>query len=92
MAIAKKLKYGDKIGIISPSHVAERERYAKIFIGIRAAGFDIIEGKNLYKDSYGYIASEQERADDFGHGMNHGILPIGQRAVLDAEKKILEYV
>jgi muramoyltetrapeptide carboxypeptidase len=65
MILAKKLKYGDKIGIISPSHVAEKERYFKIFEGIKTIGFDIIEGKNLYKDTYGYIASEQERADDF---------------------------
>jgi muramoyltetrapeptide carboxypeptidase len=64
---AKKLKYGDKIGIISPSHVAEKERYSKIFSELESIGFSIIEGENLYKDTYGYIASEQERADDFNN-------------------------
>jgi len=29
--------------------------------------------------------------DDFGHGMNHCILPIGRTAVLDTEKKTLIY-
>jgi muramoyltetrapeptide carboxypeptidase len=28
-------------------------------------GFIVKEGKNLYKNTYGYLASEQERADDF---------------------------
>jgi muramoyltetrapeptide carboxypeptidase len=65
MILAKKLKYGDKIGIISPSHVAEKEHYIKIFEGIKSIGFNIIESKNLYKDTYCYIASEKERADDF---------------------------
>ena len=63
--MTSKLKYGDKIGIISPSHAAEKERYQKMFSGIRSIGFDIVEGKNLYKDTYGYRASEIERADDF---------------------------
>jgi muramoyltetrapeptide carboxypeptidase len=32
------------------------------------------------------------KCDDFGHGINHGILPIGQKARMDTEKKILEYI
>jgi muramoyltetrapeptide carboxypeptidase len=63
--LAEKIKQGEKIGIISPSSVPEREQYARIFSGIKSIGFDIQEGKNLYKNTYGYIASEQERADDF---------------------------
>ena len=30
--------------------------------------------------------------DDFGHGENHGILPIGRRARLDAEQGVLAYL
>jgi muramoyltetrapeptide carboxypeptidase len=67
MVIAGKLKFGDKIGIISPSHVAEKRRYNKLIEGIKSIGFNVIEGKNLYKDTFGYIASEQERADDFNN-------------------------
>jgi muramoyltetrapeptide carboxypeptidase len=62
---AEKLKYGDKIGIISPSHVGEKANYAKNFRGLQSLGFNIVEGQNLYKDTYGYSASEKERADDF---------------------------
>jgi muramoyltetrapeptide carboxypeptidase len=59
------LKQGDIIGIISPSHVADKEHYSNIFDGIKSIGYRIKEGKNLYKNSYGYTASAQERADDF---------------------------
>jgi len=61
----ERFKYGDKIGIITPSHVADKERYKVYFSEIKSFGFDIVEGKNIYKDTYGYIASEKERADDF---------------------------
>ena len=62
-----RLKIGDTIGIISPCHTAERERYAPFFAGIRKLGYQVKEGKNLYKNTYGYAASEQERADDFNN-------------------------
>ncbi len=59
-----KLSHGDTIGIISPSHVATRERYEPIIRQIETFGFQVKVSKNLYNDTYGYIASEQERADD----------------------------
>jgi muramoyltetrapeptide carboxypeptidase len=62
---AEKIKYGDKIGIVSPSHIAGKEQYARIFKGIRSIGFEVSAGNNMYKDTYGYIASEEERAADF---------------------------
>ena len=60
-----KIKLGDTIGIVSPSHIAEKERYQKIIRGINNLGFNVKVGNNLYKDTYGYLASEAERADDF---------------------------
>ena len=62
--IPRRLRPGDTIGVVSPSHVAERERYRPMLEGLRRLGFRVKEGKNLYRDSYGYLASEQERADD----------------------------
>ena len=59
--IPKRLTYGDTIGVVSPSHVAERERYRPMLEGLRKLGFHVKEGKNLYRDTYGYLASEQER-------------------------------
>jgi muramoyltetrapeptide carboxypeptidase len=59
-----KLKVGDTIGIISPSHVASVDRYAAIISSIEAKGFRVKTGENLYKSTYGYLASEWERASD----------------------------
>lgn len=62
-----RLKKGDTIGIISPCHTAERDRYVPFLAGIRKLGYQVKEGTNLYKNTYGYAASEQERADDFNN-------------------------
>lgn len=62
--IPQRLVPGDTIGVVSPSHVAARERYQPMLEGLRRLGFRVKEGRNLYKDTYGYLASEQERADD----------------------------
>lgn len=58
------LRPGDTIGLISPSHVAQREEYARLIAGIEAQGFSVKQGRNLYSSTYGYSATEQERADD----------------------------
>ncbi|MDR2053384.1 MAG: LD-carboxypeptidase [Treponema sp.] len=63
--LAGTIKAGDIIGIISPSHVAEKERYSRFFNTINSIGFNVKEGKNLYKNTHVYLASKQERADDF---------------------------
>lgn len=62
--LADKLRKGDTIGIISPSHVATVERYEGMIFGLESLGFRVKLGANLYKDTYGYLASERERADD----------------------------
>ena len=59
------LQKGDCIGIACPSHVAKEERYAKNIFTLELLGFRVKLGGNAYKDTYGYLASEQERADDF---------------------------
>lgn len=68
--IANKLSLGDTIGIISPSHIAERDTYEKIISEIEHLGFHVKTGNNLYKSSYGYSASEHERADDLNEMVN----------------------
>lgn len=62
---ARRLQKGDTIGIVSPSHIAERERYAPIIAALEGLGYRVKTGKNLYCDTYGYSAAEKERADDF---------------------------
>ena len=63
--VAPCLKTGGVIGICSPSHVAEYEEYQVTLNAIRQKGFRVMEADNLYKDTYGYLAAPQERADDF---------------------------
>lgn len=62
--IPNKLKLGDTIGIVSPSHLATVEKYSEIIAGLQAKGFQVKVGKNLYCSTYGYLASETERAED----------------------------
>ena len=62
--LAKSLNIGDTIGIISPSHVATRDTYAPIIAHIEKLGFKVKTGANLYKDTWGSVASDTERADD----------------------------
>lgn len=53
------------IGICSPSHIAVYEEYQHTLGSIRRWGFSIREAENLYRRTYGYLASPQERAADF---------------------------
>jgi muramoyltetrapeptide carboxypeptidase len=62
---AKKLNPGDTIGLISPSHVATPEHYAPLIAALEALGFAVKCGENFYKDTYGTVASDTERAADF---------------------------
>jgi len=61
----KRLTKGSTIGIFCPSHVANSERYATQIAGIERMGYNVKLSENFYKDTWGYAASAQERADDF---------------------------
>ena len=62
--IPAKLSPGDTIGVICPSHIAGEADYRKIAGTIESLGFRVRLGDNIFKDTYGYLASERERADD----------------------------
>ncbi len=73
--LAPCLRPGGTIGLCSPSHVPlyeaapgqeiPRSREYKNIIGeMEKAGFRVVEAKNLYKDTWGYLASDTERAAD----------------------------
>ncbi len=62
--LADKLNYGDTIGLVSPSHIADPDRYERIIFILKNRGFSVKIGKNLYKRTYGYSATELERAED----------------------------
>jgi muramoyltetrapeptide carboxypeptidase len=62
--IADRLNHGDTIGLISPSHIADADKYGRIINVLERRGFKVKTGKNLFKNTYGYSAAEYERADD----------------------------
>ena len=62
---AERLKPGECIGIISPCHVGDPANYERINAVLTRLGFTTKPGENLFKATYGYEASIQERAADF---------------------------
>lgn len=65
MLLADKLKPKDTIGIISPCIVAREKDLEAPVSALRSMGFSVRFSQNLFKDTYGYAASPEERADDF---------------------------
>lgn len=65
MIIPKKLLPNDVIGIIAPSYAVKPEEIKISINTLKAKGFQIKFANNLFKDTFGYAASPQERADDF---------------------------
>lgn len=63
--IAPCLNPNGTIGLCSPSRVAKYEEYQITIAAMCSRGFRVKEADNLYKDTYGYLASPQERAADF---------------------------
>ena len=65
--LAKKLKKGDKIGVISPSENVKEEDFADINESIellKKNGYEVVIGKNAYKNTTGYGATAKENAED----------------------------
>lgn len=61
---ANRLSRNGTIGIFCPSHVGDAERYARNIATLERLGFKVKLGANMYKDTYGYAASAEERAAD----------------------------
>ena len=65
--LAKKLKKGDKIGVISPSENVKKEDLSDINESIKLLnqnGYDVVIAKNAYKNTTGYGATAKEKAED----------------------------
>ncbi len=69
------LKPGGTIGLCSPSHIPLYEavpgqelpwslEYKNIIGKMEAEGFQVVTGENMYKDTWGYLASDAERGAD----------------------------
>lgn len=59
------LKPGDKIGIVAPARKVTPEEMEPGIRYLREQGFEVIEGKNLYKDYHQFSGTDNERAADF---------------------------
>ena len=66
------LKPDDTVGIVSPSHVADRAQYRAYARGLEALGLRVKLGKHIYRDTWGHVASAQERACDFNAMVRDG--------------------
>ena len=62
-----KLVKGDWIGFVCPSHIASEQRHQKSIFTLKALGLRVKVGANAYKSTHGYLATPQERAEDFNH-------------------------
>lgn len=63
----KRLQKGDTIGVIAPSSVVDKEDLETInnsVLLMESAGFKIKFGKNVFKNTLGYGATPQEKAED----------------------------
>lgn len=63
----QRLKYGDTIGIIAPCIAPEPGQFDKPIEILESKGFKVKLSKNVYKRTYEYAASPEERADDFNN-------------------------
>jgi muramoyltetrapeptide carboxypeptidase len=63
--LAKRLKSGDVIGIVSPAYAVAAGQYDGAIAALKALGYAVKTGAHLYGNDYGYAATERERADDF---------------------------
>lgn len=72
---AKPLSKGGVIGMCSPSHVPLYEaapgqeipwsrEYKNIVGGMEKDGFSVVQARNMYKKTWGFLASDQERGAD----------------------------
>jgi len=61
---AKRLSPDGTIGIICTSHVADIKKYSRIVETLNRLGYKVKLGEDIYKDTYGFVASTEERADD----------------------------
>lgn len=65
--VPSRLKKGDKIGIIAPSSPITEEKLEDINNSItlmEGSGFEIVFGKNVFKNTLGYGATAKEKAED----------------------------
>lgn len=59
----ERLRVGDTIGIVSPSHLADKEKYDQIEKAIKEEGFQVRFADLFYANGWTYAATLEERAE-----------------------------
>ena len=65
--LANKLKRGDTIGVVCPSDKVNNEDIPEIKEAerlLKERGYNVVFGKNVYKNTTGYGATAKEKAED----------------------------
>ncbi len=64
LILPPRLQKGDVIGIASPSSIQKPEHIARVTAVIEKLGYRARPAANIYSDSWGFLASDTERAED----------------------------
>ena len=65
MTSPKNLKQGDKVGIVSPARKVTKEEIQFSINTLKAWGFEIVLGDNLFNSYYQFAGTDGERISDF---------------------------
>lgn len=67
LTIPAWLKEGDTIAIISPSGVVDRDVILKAVVILKASGFNVVMGENVFRQNGCFAGSDRERLSDLQH-------------------------
>jgi len=64
LTIPAYLKEGDTVAIISPSGVVDRDVILKAVVILKASGFNVVMGENVFRQNGCFAGSDRERLSD----------------------------
>jgi muramoyltetrapeptide carboxypeptidase len=67
LTIPAYLKEGDTVSIISPSGVVDRDVILKAVVILKASGFNVVMGENVFRQNGCFAGSDRERLSDLQH-------------------------
>ncbi len=67
--IPPRLKVGDTIGIVCPSHTYNKSTYERVAFQMRKHGFQVKFGDHIFQNDYGTMANLEDRLADFSQAV-----------------------
>jgi len=74
LKIPAYLKEGDTVAIISPSGVVDRDVVLKAVEILKASGFKVVLGENVFRQNGCFAGSDQERLSDLQHATDDPVV------------------